>query len=226
MLASLLLGFLISGGSLVAMGGRLDSAALAARPLGLPNLLVACLDPAAVALEIAAIVLIILDSRQSTGVHRLLALLAGVFFALWAIANLGGFLPPSFMGMQRGSLALVKAGQWVKMLAALLQYSVPFLLVFGLSHGLSRALLWLALILTVAGNLGTVALTISGIQLELVEYSGQTLYAPRFQADYRTGIRMVLLALGYLGGILYIGVYAILTWHTWRMVRIDSEAGA
>jgi hypothetical protein len=160
MLASLLLGTTVGGGSFLAMGGRLDSAELTAQPLGVPTLLVACLDPIARVLEVAAIVLIVLDSRQFSGVHRHSALLTGLFFGLWAVANLGGSLPLSFMGMQRGSLTLVKAGQWVKMVAALLQYSIPF-----------------------------------------------------------------LLALGYIGGALYMVVYARLARQTWRMNRDGKQRG-
>jgi hypothetical protein len=151
--------------------------------------------------------------------------LAAPFLGLWAVANLGGFLPLSFVGMQRGSLTLVKAGQWVKMLAALLQYSIPFLLVVGLTWGWTRTLLWLALTLTVAGNLGTVAQAVSDTELELVETAGQALHVPRFQTDYRTGLRPFLLALGYIGGALYMVVYAFLAWQTWRMNRGEQERG-
>jgi hypothetical protein len=211
-----LLGTIIAGGSLLSMGGRLDTAQLTAAPLSAPTLLVSCLDPLAIVLEIAAIVLILLDAKQVGNPHRRLAWTAAIFFAVWAVLNLGVFLPLSFAGMQRGSLALVRAGQIVKAAAAVLQYAVPFLLVYGLSSRLPRALLWLALLLTVVGNLAVVTMPIGSIELEAIEAAGQQLYAPRFSVDYTTGWYPVLLALGYAGGALYLIGYAILAVRTFR----------
>jgi hypothetical protein len=121
--------------------------------------------------------------------------------------------------MRRGSLVLAKAGQWVKAGAALLQYAVPFLMVFGLTRKWSRALLWLALTLTVIGNFGTVVLPIAEIELEPISLPGQTMYVPRFEVDYTAGVYPFLLGMGYTGGILYLVVYAFLAWHTWRANR-------
>jgi hypothetical protein len=222
MLVSFLFGTAIAVGSLTAMGGRLDTAALAAQPLSVPTLLVTCLDPFAILLEIAAIILIVVDSRRFGAMHHRLAWTAAVFFVLWAIANLGAFLPLSFLGMRRGSLSLVKTAQMVKAGAALLQYSIPFLLAFGLTRRAPRVLLWLALALTMIGNFGVVALPIGGIQLQPVESIGQTMYVPHFDVDYTAGAYPVLLALGYIGGVLYMLVYAYLTWQTWKAVDAGS----
>jgi hypothetical protein len=132
MFASLLLGAIVALGSLMAMGAQLDSAAFAT--LSVPALLVTCLDPLAILLEIVALVLIVVDSRRVGGRHRRLAWTAAILFVIWGVANIGGFIPLSLVGMRRGSLTLVKAGQWVKAGAALLQYAVPFLMVFGLTR--------------------------------------------------------------------------------------------
>jgi hypothetical protein len=222
MLVSFLLGTAIALGSLAATGGRLDTAALAAQPFNVPTLLVTCLDPFAILLEIAAIILIVTDSRRFGVLHHRLAWAAAVFFVIWAIANFGAFLPLSFLGMQRGSLTVVKTAQMVKAGAALLQYSIPFLLAFGLTRRAPRVLLWLALTLTAVGNFGVVALPIGGIQLQSVESLGRTMYVPHFDIDYTTGAYPVLLALGYIGGVLYVLVYAFLTWQSWKAVRDSS----
>ena len=222
MLLSFLLGTVIALGSLTAMGGRLDTATLTAQPFNVPTLLVTCLDPFAILLEIVAIILIVMDSRQCGRLHRRLAWTAAIFFVVWAIANLGAFLPLSFLGMQRGSLSMVKAAQMVKAGAAVLQYSIPFLLAFGLTRKVPRVLLWLALALTVVGNFGVVTSPIEGIQLQPVESLGQTMYVPHFNVDYTAGLYPILLALGYIGGVLYMLVYAFLTWQTWKEVRASS----
>ena len=119
MLASFLPGTVIALSSLAATGGQLDSPALTA--FGLPTLLVACLDPLAILLGIAAIILVVIGSRQVGRLHRRPAWTAAVFFLIWGVANVGGFIPLSFVGMRRGDLALVRAGQLVKAGAALLQ---------------------------------------------------------------------------------------------------------
>ncbi|MDY7040502.1 MAG: hypothetical protein SVX38_06535, partial [Chloroflexota bacterium] len=103
--------------------------------------------------------------------------------------------------------------------AALLQYVIPFLLVFGLSRKTPRVLLWLALIMTIVGNFGVVALPIAGIQLKPVESYGQTTYIPQFDVDYTAGPYPMLLAIGYIGGVLYMLVYALLAWQRWKQVR-------
>lgn len=223
MLVSFLLGTVIALGSLIAMRGRLDTATITAQPFSVPTLLVSCLDPFAILLEIAAIVLIVLDSRQLGNPHRRLAWTAAILFVAWAIANLGGFMPLSFLGIRRGSLSMVKAGQVVEAGAALLQYLIPFLLVFGLSRKPLRTLLWLALILTVVGNFGVVALPITGIQLEPVEFSGQTMHVLQLDVDYTTGLYPALLTLGYIGSTLYMLVYALLTWRTWKEIGTFAQ---
>jgi hypothetical protein len=206
-----LLGTIIALGSLVSIGGKLDTERLTAAPLSLPTLLVSCLDPLAMLLEVAALVLIVIDSKYVGNPHCRLALTAAIFFIIWALLNVGGFLPLSFIGMRRGSLRMVKAGQMVKAGAALLQYAIPFLLIYGLSHKTSRMLLWIALILTVVGNFGVVVLPIRGVALEAIDTAGQTLYAPRFSVDYTKGIYPVLLGMGYTGGALYMIAYGLLT---------------
>jgi hypothetical protein len=207
---SFLLGTIIAVGSLVSMGGRLDTARLAAAPLSVPTVLVSCLDPLAILLEIVAIVLIVIDSKQVGNPHHRLTWTAAIFFAIWGVLNLGVFLPLSFVGMRRGSLVLVKIGQMVKAGAALLQYAIPFLLVYGLSRKAPRVLLWLALILTVVGNFGVVVLSIRGIELEAIEAAGQELYTPQFSVDYTSGLYPILLGMGYTGGALYMTAYGFL----------------
>ena len=207
---SFLLGTIIAVGSLVSMGGRLDTARLTAAPLSVPTVLVICLDPLAILLEIVAIVLIVMDSKQVGNPHHRLAWTAAIFFAIWGVLNLGVFLPLSFVGMRRGSLVLVKIGQMVKAGAALLQYAIPFLLVYGLSRKAPRVLLWLALILTVVGNFGVVVLPITGIELEAIEAAGQELYTPQFSVDYTSGLYPILLGMGYIGGALYMTAYGFL----------------
>jgi len=172
--------------------------------------LVICLDPFAILLEIVAIVLIVMDSKQVGNPHHRLAWTAAIFFAIWGVLNLGVFLPLSFVGMRRGSLVLVKIGQMVKAGAALLQYAIPFLLVYGLSRKAPRVLLWLALILTVVGNFGVVVLPITGIELEAIEAAGQELYTPQFSVDYTSGLYPILLGMGYIGGALYMTAYGFL----------------
>jgi hypothetical protein len=220
---SLLLGTIIAVGSLVSMGGTMDTARLAEAPLSLPTLLVSCLDPVAILLEIAAIVLIVLDSRQASSTHRRLAWAAAICFAAWGVLNLGVFLPLSFVGMRRGALALLQTAQMVKAVAALLQYAVPFLLIYGLSPTTPRALLWLALTLTIAGNFAVVVLPISTIQLEAIESAGLEFYVPQFSVDYTSGLYPILLGMGYIGGALYMIAYVYLTARLFRGDRSGHE---
>jgi hypothetical protein len=208
---SFILGTIIAVGSLVSMGGKMDTARLTAAPLSAPTVLITCLDPLAILLEIAAIVLIVLDSRKVGRPHHSLAWAAATAFVFWAVFNLGLFLPISFVGMQRGSLALVKAAQRVKAGAALLQYAIPFLLVAGLTRKTTRAVLWAALILTVVGNFAVVVLPIESIELRAIEAAGQQFYAPQFSVDYTQGVYPILLGLGYTGGALYLIAYGLLT---------------
>jgi len=218
---SFLLGTVIAAGSLVSMGGRMDTERLTAAPLSVSTLLVTCLDPLAILLEILAIVLIVLDSKQVGNPHHRLAWTAAIFFAVWGLLNLGGFLPLSALGMWRGSLRLVRAGQMVKAGAGLLQYAVPFLLVYGLSKRAPRVLLWAALALTVLGNFAVVTLPIGSIELQAIEAAGQELYTPQFSVDYTRGVYPILLGMGYLGGALYMVAYGLLAMRLFRQGRTE-----
>ena len=213
---SLLCGTIISLGSLVAMRGQLNSELLSQRPFSLPSLLVTCLDPLAVLMEIGALVLIVRDSRRFGASHRRLAWAAMGLYIAWAAANLFGFLPLSFMSALNGSRSLALAGQWVKALAALLAYLVPLLLVFGLSPRPWRIALGLGLFLSVIGSFGVIALSIAHLQLAPIAAAGQTLYVARFSIDYTKGLFPTLLVAGHLGGALYLVVYARLLWMAWQ----------
>jgi len=150
--------------------------------------------------------------------------MAVILFTVWAIANLGGFLPLSFLGMRRGEVSIVKLAQMIKAGAAILQYLVPFLLVFSLTRQTSRILLWFAVVLTTVGNFGVITLPIGGITLQPVESFGQTMYVPQFDIDYTAGPYPILLALGYIGGALYMLIYAFLTWQAWREIRLGQPS--
>lgn len=224
MLVSFVLGTVIAGGSLIALGGRVDTAEMVTAKFALPTALVTCLDPLAILLEIAAIVLLVRSSGPSGSAQRRLAIAAAVCFGLWALLNLGGFLPLSFLGMRQGSLALVRAAQWVKASAALLQYAVPLLLVLRLGGRPLRALLWLALALTVVGNFTMVTWPISSIQLEPVDAGGWMVYTPRFEVDYRAGLYPYLLGMSWAGGVLYMLAYGLLAWGHWRRLRVRGTS--
>jgi len=224
MCLSLLLGTAIAVGSLISTGGQLDTADLAANPMNVPTLLVTCLDPLAILLEIAAIVLVLSDARQYGTLHHRLAWAAAALYLLWAAANLLGFLPLSLLSMQNGSLEMALAGQWVKAGAALLAYTVPALLVFGLGDRTTRAGLVLGWLISAIGNFATLARTIPAIALEPVVTGDRTMYAVQFSVDYTGGIYPLLLALGYTGGALYLAAYLYLAWGQMRARRVGQAA--
>ena len=210
MLASFVMGMIVAVGWLVSMRGVLDTDTVGASPLGLPTILVSLLTPWAIIFEVVAVVLILLDSRLVGGLHRRLALTALWFLIAWGVMNIGGFLPLTFMAVQRGSLGMLRAGQIVKAVAAIFQYAIPFLLVFGIALPRTRKLLWVALILTVVGNFATVILGGTAMELQAVETSGAISYVPKLVVDYTKGLYPVLLTLGYAGGLVYIVAYVSL----------------
>jgi hypothetical protein len=223
MTLSLLLGTIIAVGSLAAMGGQMDTEALTSQPLGLPTILVSCLEPLAILLEVAAVALILRSSRQRSNLHRWLAWTAAIIYILWAAANLVGFLPLSFLAARDGSLALARTGQWIKATSALLAYAVPALLVFGLCPKALRVAAGFALILSAVGGFGSVAQTINQLQLEPIAAAGQQLYVTRFNVDYTTGLYPILLGISYAGGLIYLLVYGWLARQAWRR-RPDEVA--
>jgi len=222
MTLSLVLGFVIALGSLGAMGGKLDSNFLTTQVISVPTVLVSCLDPVTISLEILAILLILWDSRKSDNPQRVLTWIAAGSFVIWAALNLGGFLPLSFIGMQRGSLEIIKAGQLIKTFAALLQYAIPFLLVYGVATAKQQVVLWAALLLSIFGNALVVILSISSITLQATETMGKILSTPLIQIDYTSGIYPLLLTLGYLGGALYLAIYCIMWFQTRQDIRENS----
>jgi len=224
MCASLLLGTVIALGSLISTGGQLDTRDLAANPMNASTLLVACIDPLAILLEIAAIVLIVSHARRFGPLHQRTAWAAAILYILWAAANLLGFLPLSLLSMQNGSLDMALAGQWVKAGAALLAYTVPALLVFGLGNCATCAGTALGWLISAIGNFATLARTIPAIALEPIMVGDRTMYAVQFSVDYTGGIYPFLLAMGYIGGALYLAVYLYLAWQQRRTRPIEQAA--
>lgn len=160
----------------------------------------------AVVLEIAAIALMVAVRRV-----RRLAVAAAMFFIAWAILNLAVYTPLVFIGVSRGSIELVKLGLGVKAAAAILQYSIPLLLAYGLarSSGIKRVL-WLALVLAIVGGLGILVLPILSVRLEQVVASSGKLYVPKYEVEYASWPYPILLLFSHLGGILYMVAYAII----------------
>ena len=216
MSVSLLLGTIISVGSLMATGGQLNTEVLTHSSYGmsLPTILVSCLDPLAIVLEIAAIILIVRGSRQFGQEHRRLAWTAAILYVAWAAANFLGFLPLTFLSTMNGSLTLALAGQWIKAFAALLAFLVPMLLILGFSPKVLRLGLTLGFCLSIIGSFSVIALAITHFQLERIVVAGQALYVAKLNMDYTQGIYPILLLIGHAGGILYLLVYAYLTWQT------------
>ncbi|MCL4560870.1 MAG: hypothetical protein M1281_09680 [Chloroflexi bacterium] len=219
MVISLVFGTIIASGSLIALGGKLNSEALTNQPLGIPTVLVSCLDPLAIALEIAAIVLIVRGRKLFSGLHQRLVVLAGALYLLWGAANLFGFLPLSLISSWNGSLQTALTGQWIKAAAGLLAYAVPALLIFGMSQPAQCWLLGLGFVLTAAGSFGSVALTIGQLTLIPQSIGSQVMYVASFNANYTQFPFPLLLASSYLGGLLYLFVYA------WLAIKIRTPAG-
>ncbi|MFL7808034.1 MAG: hypothetical protein AB8I80_05365 [Anaerolineae bacterium] len=228
MCLSLLLGTAIALGSLISVKGQLNTADLVANPLSVPTLLVSCLDPLAILLEIAAIVLVVSQARRYGTLHHRLAWTAAILYLLWAAANLLGFLPLSLRSAQTGSLHMALTGQWIKAGAALLAYTVPALLVLGLGNRTTRAVTAAGWLISAIGNFGTVATTIPAIALEPVVSGDRVIYAVQFSVDYAGGFYPLLLTMGYIGGTLYLAVYLYLAWQQRRtrpLERAASTAG-
>jgi hypothetical protein len=223
MTASLVLGSVISLGSLLVSGGQLDTEAMTRQVVSPQTVLVTCLDPLTIGLEIAAIVLIVRSRHHFGGGHPRLAVWAAILYVAWAAANLLGFLPLSIVGMMRGSRPLLLAGQWVKTSSAALAFAVPALLVFGLSSKPQRLLLGLALLLSLAGSLGNLALTIGQLEMQPITTGGQTLYVPKWDVDYTAGPYPALVTASHVGGFLYLLAYA---WLAWRMRSPGGRAPA
>ena len=227
MLLSMILSEVISLSSLVPTGGRLTSENIAS-PFSIATILVSLLEPVALILEIIAIVLIASDSKRSTGasIHRRLTFTAGAFFIVWAAFNFGVYLPLSLLGMKTGSLQLVKLALAIKAAAALFQYSIPFLLVYGIvRNGKTRLALWVALIAIIVGGLGVVTTPIASVRLEPVVVSNNRLYVPKYEVDYTSWPYPAFLVLSYPGGILYMLVYAITITKLRSASNLNTNAG-
>jgi len=112
--------------------------------------------------------------------------------------------------IRRGSLELVRLGLGVKAAVALLQYTIPFLLAYGLARNdRDRLCLWIALTLTIIGGLGIIALPIPSVKLRRITTPNGELYVPEYEINYNSWPYPALLALSHAGGILYIITYAL-----------------
>jgi hypothetical protein len=223
MVVSLVCGTIIACGSLVALGGRLNSESLSSQPLSIPTLLVSCLDPLAIGLEIIAIALIVHKRKLIGGLHQRLAVTAAVLYGVWAALNLLGFLPLSLISTSSGSMQTALAGQWIKATAAILAYAVVPLLVYGLSSKVQRGLLLTGFSMSAVGGFGSIALAIGQLTLTPKSIGEQMVYIATFNVDYTRFPFPLLLVLSYLGGLLYLAVYI---WKAWQIQNRISQEGS
>ena len=206
MIICMLLGFTIAIGSLASMGGELRTEALS--PLSAPTILVSILDPLAIVLEFAAVIMIFVEARKMGGAHRKLTSLSLCFLVAWLVLNFGVFVPASFVGLASGSLSLVRVALAVKSSAAILQYIIPLTLIYGLASLREKKLLLPAAALTTAGNFLLTLLPIWSVKLTLTRLAGMMLvYRPVVEVNYLSQPYLTLLLMGYVGGILYMTAY-------------------
>ena len=220
MIICMILGLVIGIGSLISTGARLRSELITA--FSAPTLLVTLLDPIAMALEFIAVILVFAESRRMGGLHRTLASLALGFLIAWLILNFGAFLPTSLMGLLTGSVEAVRLGLVIKSSAAILQYLVPLLLIYGIAETSERRILIPASILTVAGNFLLTLLPIWSVKIVPTSLAdGEQIYKPLIEVNYLSQPYLTLLIIGYLGGILYLIAY-ILTYLKLRSSQRSS----
>ena len=206
MIICMTLSLVIGVGSLISTGARLSSELITA--FSTPTLLVTFLDPIAMALEFIAVILVFAESRRMGGLHRTLASLALGFLIAWLILNFGAFLPTSFMGLLTGSVEAVRLGLVIKSSAAILQYLIPLLLIYGIAETSDRRILILASTLTVAGNFLLTFLPIWSVKIAPTSLAnGARIYRPLIEVNYLSQPYLTLLIVGYLGGILYLTAY-------------------
>ena len=222
MILCMILSLVIGVGSLISTGGRLRSTLITA--FSIPTLLVTFLDPLAMALEFIAVILVFAESRKMDGIHRTLASLALGFLIAWLTLNFGAFLPTSFMGLLSGSIEVVRLGLIIKSIAAILQYLIPLILIYGIAEPFERKILIPASILTVAGNFLLTFLPIWFVRITPTSLSGEAqIYRPLIEVDYLSQPYLTLLIIGYLGGILYLIAY-ISTYIKLRSLRRPSRS--
>jgi len=220
MIICMILGLVIGIGSLISTGARLRSELITA--FSAPTLLVTLLDPIAMALEFIAVILVFAESRRMGGLHRTLASLALGFLIAWLILNFGAFLPTSLMGLLTGSVEAVRLGLVIKSSAAILQYLVPLLLIYGIAETSERRILIPASILTVTGNFLLTLLPIWSVKIVPTSLASEAqMYRPLIEVNYLSQPYLTLLIIGYLGGILYLIAY-ILTYLKLRSSQRSS----
>ncbi|RLG04859.1 MAG: hypothetical protein DRN68_09375 [Thaumarchaeota archaeon] len=211
------LSLVIGIGSLISTGAQLRSQLITA--FSAPTLLVTFLDPIAMALEFIAVILIFAESRKINGLHRTLASLGLGFLIAWLTLNLGAFLPASLTGLLIGSIEAVRLGLVIKSSAAILQYLIPLLLIYGIAERSERRILIPASILTVAGNFLLTFLPIWSVKIIPISLAGGAqMYRPLIEVNYLSQPYITLLITGYLGGILYLTAY-ILTYIKLRSLQ-------
>ena len=206
MIICMFLSLVIGIGSLISMGGELRTETMS--PFSIPTILVSTLDPLAIALEFAAVIMIFVEAGKMGGVHRKLASLSLCFLIAWLVLNFGVFIPMSFAGLASGSLSLVRMALAVKSSAAIPQYIIPLTLIYGLASVREKKLLLPAAALTTAGNLLLTLLPVWSLKLTLTRLAGMMLiYRPVIEVNYLSQPYLTLLIIGYLGGILYLVAY-------------------
>lgn len=174
-----------------------------------------CLAPVSGILKLIGVILIFMDSKRLGGQHRTLVSIGLGVYILSLVAFIAA-LPLSLMGTMNGSLSSITTGVWLEVATSILTLLALLLLVYAIVPGFTRILLIAAMVITLVGNIYTSAVTASGYTLQEFETAGGTFYIPNLNIDRTEGLFPVMVGLGTLAALIFLGVYAYQAVTAWK----------
>jgi hypothetical protein len=218
--ASLLIELILAAYSLTILGVEINSSTYASGNAGINPLqiVIGCLSPLGFALKLAAIILIVQDSSRLKGLHRRLAWIGAVCFALSIVGQLVGMLL-TIGATSSGSLVSLQITLWLSLAAGLIGFAVPALLAYQVMPVWARILLAASLALYIVASTATSLMTIQATTLEQFEVVGRTMYMPSLALDRTQGLYPILAAGGTLAVVLTFLAVLIPTFSAWRARR-------
>jgi hypothetical protein len=173
-------------------------------------LLTVCIEPLAVLLQVAAILVLARVHRTLGGTRLRLIVLAGYLYGAWAAVNLAGFLPLTFISGFTGWHWAVIAGQWVRGTATLLAFAVPAALGWSFVPPLGRWAFAGGFVLRAIGGMGSLALSLTRLRLDPMVIGRRIFYTPNLQMSPVSGFGIILGVVGLVGVAIYFFMYSAL----------------
>lgn len=194
---------------------KLDAQAMMSQGVDPLATVIGCLSPLVYIFQIIALVHLVQDSRRVGGLHRRFSIAAAWAYPLTLFVGLVTIVL-SFSITTQGSVDTFRMVGWANMVSTSLAFIALAMLIYSISPNLARLALIAAVVLVVAGTVGSSVMSLQNVTFESYDMMGNTYYIPNTNLNRAEGLYPILSVAVLIGNLLYLVVAAWLVLISWK----------